>query len=200
MSLPIAYDSVTKKVQLDENAKFDENRDLQLEIDQLNTLMKDYVSINSDVPPLPTPQSFTKNLSLMVKKMHTSATNLMKQGKFRDASKQYGIALGLAMARPKFENFQLTMSEAIICLIGRCDALIMDKDFLAAYQDAEILSQLAAGVPESHLRKGVCELKLGNALEAKADFERGLCFKPDHTKLQQHLKLAEDVIRKENGD
>ncbi|VEU23089.1 DEKNAAC104120 [Brettanomyces naardenensis] len=200
MSLPISYDATSKKVKLLDDVKLSENRDLESEVEQLNTLVKDYINTNSDVPGLPTPQAFTKNLSLMVKKMHASSTNLMRQKKFKDAAKQYSIALGLALARPKFENFQLTMSEVVICLMGRCDALMMEEDWLSAYQDAEILCQLAAAVADNHLRKGICELKLGNALDAKADFERGLCFKPGHEKLKEHLKIVERVIAEENGE
>ncbi|KAF6015304.1 hypothetical protein HII13_000240 [Brettanomyces bruxellensis] len=200
MSLPITYDPVSKKVHLAEGYNASENELLEKEISQLNTLMKDYVNTNSDVPALPTPQAFTKKLSLLVRNMHTGAANSMKQKKYKEAAKQFDLALGLATARPKFENFQLSMAEVIICLMGRCDALMMDKQWLAAYQDAEILCQLAAAVPESHLRKGVCELQLGHPLEARTDFERGLCFKPGHAKLEMHLKLAQAAIDEQNGE
>lgn len=200
MSLPISYDPTTKKIHLADGYKPSQNKDLELEISQLNSLMKDFVNTNSDVPPIPTPQSFNKNLTLMVRKMNLSATNLMKKHKYKEASKQFGIALGLATARPKFESFQLSMAQVIFCLMGRCDALMMDKQWMKAYQDAEVLCQLAAAVPENHLRKGVCELKLDMPLKAKADFERGLCFKPDHVKLQKHLELANDVLAQRNGE
>lgn len=192
----LQYDPTSKKLSTAPGA----DSQLIAETDQLNSLVKDVIAANADVPPAPAPQNFSKNMSVMVQKMHTSATNHMKQRKFKDAAKQYGIALGLALARPKYENFQLSLSEVIACLMGRCDAFMMSQDYMSGYLDAELLCQLAPTVPDNHLRKGICELKLNNILDAKTDFERGLCFKPGHAKLQEHLTLAESIIAAENGD
>lgn len=102
--------------------------------------------------------------------------------------------------RSKFESFQLTLPEIIICLLGRCDAYTQSKDYLNAYLDSEILCQLAANVPDNHLRKGVCNLNLGNLLNAKTDFERGLCFNNKHPILLKMLQTVNELIDFENGD
>ncbi|KAG7833801.1 hypothetical protein KL943_003909 [Ogataea angusta] len=200
MSLPLVYDSASKKVSLAKDTSAAAYGDLQLEIAQLNTLIKDYVNANVDVPPLPTRENYTKNLSMMIKKMHESAAASMRTKKYADAAKQFGVALGLAAARPKFENFQMTVSEVLICLVGRCDANMMLENWLDAYVDAELLCQLAANIPENHLRKGVCQMKLGNLLAAKSDLERGLCFNPSHSKLAEELKNVQRLIDEENGE
>lgn len=200
MSFPILYDAASKKILLGNDALISENRPLQFEIDQLNSLIKDYINTNAEVPPVPSKENFTKNLSMMVKKMHESSVLLMRQKKFTEASKQFTIALGLALARSKFESFQLTLPEIIICLLGRCDAYTQSKDYLNAYLDSEILCQLAANVPDNHLRKGVCNLNLGNLLGAKTDFERGLCFNNKHPILLKMLHTVNEFIDYENGD
>lgn len=198
--LPISYDPTSKKISINESVPLNASKDLQIEISQLNTLYSDFIKLNAEVPPLPSPESFTKNLSLMVKKMHESAVALSRQGKFDEAVKKFDIALGLACARSKFEAFQGTMPEILICLMGRCDAYNNSKQFEKALQDAEILVLLGSTIPDNHLRRGISNLNIGNLLTAKSDFERGLAFNSKHPILIKLLTITTQLINEENGD
>lgn len=198
--LPISYDPTSKKVSLQDTVSLSTSKDLQLEISQLNTLYSDFIKVNGDFPPPASKETFTTNLSVMVKKMHESATGLMRQRQFSEAAQKFEIALGLASARSKFESFQATMPELLICLMGRCDAYTNAKMYVEALQDAEILVLLGGTIPDNHLRRGICNLNLGEFLAAKSDFERGLAFNPKHPILLKLLDICQKVISEENGD
>lgn len=198
--LPITYDATSKKISLDDSVPLSSSKDFQLEISQLNTLYADFIKSNAEFPPPPSKEAFTKNLSVMVKKMHESAVLLMRQKQFNDAAKKFDIALGLASARSKFESFQATMPELIICLMGRCDAYTNAGMFADALEDAEILVLLGSTIPDNHLRRGICNLNLGEFLTAKSDFERGLAFNSKHPVLLKLLDICNKLIDEENGD
>lgn len=199
-ALPITYDTVSKKVSVDETVPLSHAASLKLEVSQLNTLYSDFIKANSDIPPLPTKEAFTQNLSVMIKKMHESAAKLMQQRQFADAAKKFDIALGLACARSKFEAFQATLPEIMICLMGRCDAYNNSNDYSKALQDAEVLILLGSTIPDNHLRRGIANLNLGEFVTAKSDFERGLAFSPNHPILLKLLSIANNVISEYNGD
>lgn len=199
-ALPITYDPISKKVALSETVPLSHAKDLQLEVNQLNTLYADFIKINGDIPPPPTKENFTTNLSMMVKKMHESATALMRTRKFDEAAKQFNVALGMALARSKFESFQGTMPELIICLIGRCDAYNNSNRYVEALQDAEVLVLLGSTMPDNHLRRGIANLNLGELLAAKSDFERGLAFNSQHPLLIKLHSMCTTLIAEENGD
>lgn len=198
--LPINYDATSKKVSLDETVPLSSSKDLVLDVSQINTLYADFIKANCEIPPPPTKEAFTTNLSMMIKKMHESATGLMRARKFEEAAKQFDIALGLASARSKFESFQATMPELIICLMGRCDAYNNCKQYSAALQDAEILVLLGSTIPDNHLRRGIANLNLGEFLTAKSDFERGLAFNSKHPILLKLLDICLKIIDEENGE
>ncbi|CDK24686.1 unnamed protein product [Kuraishia capsulata CBS 1993] len=200
MTYPISYDSTTKKVTLDDDVSASQYKDLQVELSQLNTLTSELVSNGGDVPPAPSKESYNKSLSAMTKKMHEAAVSSMKTQKFADAAKQFGLALEMASRRAKFESFQLTIPEVAVCLNGRCDANLMAGNFLDAYNDAEILTNIMPNVPDHFLRKGVAARNLGRLVDAKAEFERGLCFNESHPKLQAELQNIVVKIAEENGE
>ncbi|ODV94329.1 hypothetical protein PACTADRAFT_51184 [Pachysolen tannophilus NRRL Y-2460] len=198
--LPITYDSTTKKISLTEDVSKSEWKDLQLEITQLNTLAAELISANTDIPKAPTPQSYNKHLSALMKKMHDSAVKSMKEKKYPEAIKQFSVGMEMNFRRPKFESFQMTLQEFIIFLIGRSEAYYLNGDYIDSFNDADLLCSLAASVPESHLRRGLSNFKLGNLIEAKSDFERGLSFNQDHKKLKEELENILKEISKQNGE
>lgn len=198
--LPIKYDPTSKKVFLQETVPLSTDIDLQTEISQVNTLYSDFIKVNAEIPPPPSKESFSMNLSAMIKKMHLSATEMMRKGQFKEASKQFDIALGLASARSKLEPFQPTLQEVMICLMGRCDAYNNCHMYVEALQDAEVLILLGSTIPDNHLRRGIANMNIGELLVAKSDFERGLAFNAKHPILLKLLTMCNTLIGEENGD
>lgn len=198
--LPIKYDPTSKTISLEESVPLSSTKDFQIEVSQINTLYSDFIKTNSELPPPPTKEAFTQNLSMMVKKMHESAVLLMRQKSFEEAAKKFDIALGLASARSKFESFQATLPELMICLIGRCDAYTNAGFFVEALEDAEVLILLGSTIPDNHLRRGICKLNLGDFVTAKSDFERGLAFNSKHPILLKLYDICKKLIDEENGD
>ncbi|ODV64575.1 Sec63 complex subunit SEC72 ASCRUDRAFT_29573 [Ascoidea rubescens DSM 1968] len=204
--LPIAYNSVTKKVELDkpghrdlENVIWDDAHLTLLETDikQLNELTQNLISLNQDVPesPMPSPQ-----LSIMVKKFHANGLKAIKEKKFQDAVKMFSLGLNLAVKRNKWETFKVTINEVTNLLNGRCDSYILLNDWPRAQQDADLLLNLQVNTFENFSRRSLCFLKMGLLDECKADLERGLAFFPNNLMLKNQLKIAEAALIEFNGD
>lgn len=196
--LPIEYDAVSKSVAV--GAAEGGARDLPLEVAQLNTLYKDLIQTNKDVPPAAGKETHTAQLSQMVQKMHMAAGALMKSQQFDEAAHKYTLALGLAMARSKFESFQMTLPEVLVCLIGRCDAYTNARKFDLALQDVDVLCLLGPQIPDNHLRRGIAHVNLGMLDDAKVDIERGLSFNAKHPILLKMEGIVRQMICEENGD
>lgn len=198
--LPISYDPIAKIVAISDEFPLSQAQDLPLEVSQLNSLYKDLIQTNKDLPPPPSKDTHTKQLSQMVHKMHQAAGALMKAQQFDEAAHKYSLALGLAMARSKYESFQMTLPEVVVCLIGRCDAWTNARKFDLALQDAEVLCLLGPQIPDNHLRRGIANTNLGQLEDAKVDIERGISFNGKHPILLKMHSILLEIIAEENGD
>lgn len=202
--LPISYDSKTKTVVWESTPQYPQvdAGDLALEVAQVNALLKDLRALPAavPVPPPPSKEAHSQQLSQMVHKMHQAASALMKSQQFGEAAHKFTLALGLAVARSKFEPFQMTLPEVLVCLIGRCDAYTNARQFALALQDADMLCLIGAQIPDNHLRRGIAHTNLGLLHEGKVDIERGLSFNAQHPILQKMHAIVLQMIKEQNGD
>ena len=195
----ILYDSKSKKLTLDpEVAK--PSPALKLELDQLNTITQELINQGSDVPPVPTPENFNKDLSKMIKKLYDGGVQSFKMGKFEDSVRQFSIGIEMIYRRPKLESFAGTIQELSKFLMSRCDAYLKTKQYLQAYNDVDLLLNMQMNAPDNFLRRGVANYFLGNYELARADYQRGLAFDENHPRLQHELTICLDKILEENGD
>ncbi|KAK6201548.1 uncharacterized protein RJT21DRAFT_120603 [Scheffersomyces amazonensis] len=198
MSVAISYDPKTKKLVVPEDA--DISSELKLEIDQLNTLTQEIIANGSDVPPVPTPENFNKDMSKMIKRLYESGVQAFKSGKFQDSAKQFSIGIEMILRRHKFESFQGTLQELSLFLMSRSDAYLKTKEYLKAYNDSDMLIGMMMNTPDNFLRRGVANFFLGNYEAARADYQRGLAFDENNDRLQAELTIVLDKILEENGD
>lgn len=199
MSVSLRYDAKTKNVVLPAEIEHLVPQ-LKLDIDQLNTLTHEYIAIGSDVPPPPGPETFNKDLSKMIRKLYESGVQSFKQGKFQDSAKQFSIGIEMISRRHKFEAFQGTLQELSLLLMSRADAYLKTRQYLQAFNDADMLLGMMMCTPENFLRRGVANFFLGNYEAARADYQRGLAYDENNERLLTELDICLDKILEENGD
>ncbi|GEQ72629.1 hypothetical protein JCM33374_g6316 [Metschnikowia sp. JCM 33374] len=173
---------------------------LDLEIEQMNTLIAELVGITAQVPPVPSVETFNKDMSKMIKKLYEGGVSSFKQGKFIESAKQFSIAIEVVNRRNKYEPFQGTLQELSLLLMSRADAYLKCKEYLKAFNDADMLLNLMMCTPDNFLRRGVANYFLGNYEDARADYQRGLAFDEKNERLVKELEICLDKILEENGD
>lgn len=199
MNVPLGYDSKTKKLMLPPDAGKVVPQ-VQLEVDQLNTLTKELLDIKSDVPPVPTPETFNKDMSKMIKKLYEGGVQAFKQGKFEESAKQFTVGIEMISRRHKFEAFQGCLQELGLFLMSRSDAYLKTKNYLGAFNDSDMLIGMMMVTPDNFLRRGVANFFMGNYEDARADYQRGLAFDQHNQRLITELEICLDKILEENGD
>lgn len=195
----VAYDPKSKTLSLPE-AQVADHHDLKLDLDQLNTLITEVIGCGADVPPQPTQDNFNKDMSKMIRKMYEGGVQAFKQGRFQESVRQFDIGIGMICKRQKFEAFQGTLQELSLFLMSRADAQLKTKQYLGAFNDADMLLGVLMNSPENFLRRGVANFFLGNYEAARADYQRGLAFDEDNPRLLTELEICLDKILEENGD
>lgn len=199
MEFDIRYDPKTKGIVFSQEPEYP-NPALNLEIDQLSTLTTELVGINDQYPPKPTGETFNKDLLKMIKKLYEGGVQSFKQEKFVDLAKQFTIAIEVINRRNKFEAFLATLQELSLLLMSRADAYLKCKEYLKAFNDADMLINMMMVTPENFLRRGVANYFLGNYEDARADYQRGLSFDEGNERLLTELDICLDKILEENGD
>lgn len=199
MELEINYDAKIKGLVLAEDPE-DVDPRLQHDLDLLNTLCTELIGLAAPIPPKPTPETFNKDLSKMIKKLYEGGVQSFKQGKFVESAKQFTIAIEVVNRRNKFEAFQGTLQELNLLLMSRADAYLKCKEYLRAFNDADMLIGMMLCTPDNFLRRGVANYFLGNYEDARADYQRGLAFDENNERLITELNICLDKILEENGD
>lgn len=199
MDFDVRYDPKIKGLAL-ENATEPIDANLKQDLDQLNILCTELIGLSAPVPPKPSQETFNKDLSKMIKKLYEGGVQSFKQGKFTESAKQFTIAIEVVNRRNKFEAFQGTLQELNLLLMSRADAYLKCKEYLKAFNDADMLIGMMLCTPENFLRRGVANYFLGNYEDARADYQRGLAFGENNERLITELNICLDKILEENGD
>lgn len=153
----VAFDAATKKVSFtDESLEGLDPAEQEKAVEAtrlVNELMTELVACDSDVPPPPN-QLSPKVTSALIK-LHASGVRALASKKPEEAVKLLSTALEMGLRRPRWESTMKTLDEVANCLVPRCDAYIMMKDWSKAYADVSMLSLIKAGDPGNHFRRGV---------------------------------------------
>ena len=199
MIVQLSYDAKSKQISVDPEA-FKLAPQLEIEISQLNALTAELIANGADVPAPPTPETFNKDMSKMIHKLFEAGVQSFKQEKYEDSVKQFTIGINMITRRHKFELFQGTLQELSMFLMSRTDAYLKTADYMAAFNDADMLLGMMICTPDNFLRRGVANYFLGNFEAARADYQRGLAFDPNNARLMTELETCLDRILEENGD
>lgn len=199
MNVSVVYDPKSKTLSMPDQAAA-VLPDLKLDLDQLNNLTAEVIACGADVPPQPTQENFNKDMSKMIRKLYEGGVQAFKQGKFQESVRQFDIGIGMICKRQKFESFQGTLQELSLFLMSRADAQLKTKQYLQAFNDADMLLGIQMNTPDNFLRRGVANFFLGNYEAARADYQRGLAFDENNPRLITELEICLDKILEENGD
>ena len=199
MNVPVVYDPKSKTLSMPDQAAA-VLPDLKLDLDQLNTLTAEVIGCGADVPPQPTQENFNKDMSKSIRTVRQGGPEAQKQGKLRESVSQFDIGIGMICKRQKFESFQGTLQELSLFLMSRADAQLKTKQYLQAFNDADMLLGIQMNTPDNFLRRGVANFFLGNYEAARADYQRGLAFDENNPRLITELEICLDKILEENGD
>lgn len=164
------FDPATKNLSVVEGSTQDwseqDQTDYAYEVENLNTLSKQLVGFNGDIPP--PGNQINGNLSKQIDKLRETAIRDAKLGKHTEALKLLSMALEMALRRPLWESVQFQMGQIVGILNDRCDLYIKTNQWANAYADTHILTTLQPGEWSNFYRKALCLRKIENYHEAKA--------------------------------
>lgn len=126
MEFAISYLPKEKRLHIAEQTASFEPK-LKEEIDQLNTLIGEFIANGSDVPPVASLENFNKDVSKVAKKLLDGGVAAFKAGKYDESVKQFSIGIELISRRCKFEAFQGALQELSLFLMSRTDANLKKK-------------------------------------------------------------------------
>lgn len=199
MSISISYNNTTHALSLLEEGARD-FPGIADQLRQLNILTAEIAPLGAKVPPVPTPQTFDKDKSKMIMKLYESGLKAFQAAKYHEAAKQFTVALEIVMRRVKFDLCQGTFAELALLLTGRADSYLKTGEYVAAFNDADMLVGMMMVNPDNLLRRGVANFFLKRYEDALADFNRGLAFDESHERLKAEVELCKKAILAEKGD
>ncbi|KAJ8102135.1 TPR-like protein [Lipomyces tetrasporus] len=167
--LPIIFNEVTKHVALSEQ---DLTPSRAKEIHELNSLYRDLVALNADVPP--PPNQINGRLNDQVRKLKDAGNASYKKSQYSDAVRMYSLAIEMALKRPPWEASGFAREELSVLYSNRAQAHMSTGAWGDAMVDADTAIYLKRNFPKAHYRKGKCLQHMGRLHEAKAAYELGL--------------------------
>lgn len=166
---------------------------------QLTALIAELEAVGG-TPPVPGPETFNKQLLAMIRKMYESGAKQFQSDKIPEALRLFEVGLEMAVRRARFEPFRILVADMSMFLMLRADLNLKAQNYLAAFNDADLLVAFTPSVPDNHLRRGVANYFLGNFEAARVDYQRGLAFDPTNARLKAELEVVERRLLEENGE
>ncbi|KAK9240865.1 TPR-like protein [Lipomyces kononenkoae] len=167
--LPIIFNEVTKHVDLPPD---EVTPSRAKEIQELNSLYRDLVALNADVPP--PPNQINGRLNDQVRKLKDAGNASYKKGQYSDAVRMYSLAIEMALKRPPWEASGFVKEELSVLYSNRAQAHMSVSAWGDALVDADTAIYLKRNFAKAHYRKGKCMQHMGRLHEAKAAYELGL--------------------------
>lgn len=146
---PISYDESARKVSIAKDASLtpEYKKELQIELDKLNSFAKEMVACPGSIPP--PPNEANRNLAIQVAKLRDSGAMQFKAGKPQEALTQINMALDMALKRPLYEATGAAIADVSEVLAYRCDINMVLGNWAAAYADAELLCLIKPQIPRT---------------------------------------------------
>lgn len=191
---PITYDESAKKVTIEKGAELtpEYKKELQIELDKLNSFAKEMVACPGAIPP--PPNEANRNLSIQVAKLRDSGAMQFKAGRPADALAQINMALDMALKRPLYEATGAAIADVSEVLAYRCDIYMVIGQWANAFADAELLCLIKPQVPQNYLRKGKCLQTATKYLDAKQAYQSGLMYAAEDPILKGALAEVEALL------
>ena len=171
--IPLQMDSQTKAV----SSPNQSSTVLQEEVNQLNTLHRSLVGLETpnSVPPPPVPVDPKR--SAQVVKLREAGNTAFRKGEHENAIRMYSLALEMALTRRAWEPANLVREETSGLYANRAQAYMAMQSWPEGSVDAECSVEMKrSGNAKGWWRRSKCLLEMGRLEEAKQAVARGLEF------------------------
>ena len=168
------------------------SRVLQEELNNLNSLHKSLLNLESPVPPPPIPVNPKRSANIT--KLRESGNGEFRKGKHAEAIKFYTLGLQMALTRPPWEPSGLVRDEVSGLYANRAQAHMALSNWVEGSVDAEAsVEAKKAGNAKAWWRKGKCLMEMGRLEEAREWVGRGLEMEGNEADL---VGLLKDIEKK----
>lgn len=171
------------------------SRALNAELEQLNTLHRSLLTIESPSgappPPIPVNPKRTANVA----KLRDSGNGEYRKNKYAEAVKFYTLGIQMALARPLWEPAALVREEVSGLLANRAQAHMALQNWAEGAVDGEAsVEARRVGNAKGWWRRGRCLVEMGRLDEAREWVKRGLEVEGEEAELVGLLKEIEGKI------
>lgn len=174
LSLPIMMDPQSKAIQ-PIGGGASASRSLQKELDNLNTLHRAILQMESPFPFPPPPVPVIPKRSAAVAKLRDTGNDLYRKQKYPDAAKHYSLGLQAALARPLWEPSQLCREEVATLYANKAQAEMAMRNWPQGAVDAECsVDAKRMGNAKAWWRRAKCLLEMGRLEEGRDWVIKGL--------------------------
>jgi translocation protein SEC72 len=190
--LPLEMDPSTKSISASHSA----GNALNAELAALNALHRSLLNVETPTGTPPPPVPVNPKRSAQIGKLRESGNAEFRKGKHDEAVKLYGLAIGMALARPAWEPSGLVREELSGLLSNRAQANMAQQNWPEGAIDAEASVEMKKiGNAKGWWRRGKCLLEMGRLEEAAQWVKQGL----ELEATEQDLVQLRDEIEKRRG-
>jgi len=180
--LPLQIDPQTKSIGAHPSQS---SRALDAELEQLNSLHRALLSLEtpSQIPPPPVPVNPKRSANIT--KLRESGNNEYRKGKHGEAVKFYTLGLQMALQRPPWEPQGLVREEISALYANRAQAQMAMHNWPEGALDAEAsVEAKRVGNSKAWWRRGKCLMEMGRLEEAVEWVGKGLEMEGEEAELQ----------------
>lgn len=196
MDSTITYNLNSKQIAVAEDIEKDES--LLINIDQINRLTTSLVGTTN---PNFTPEPNGELTKIITGLFDNGMKNATQNKKLPEALKSISLALEMSQRkRAPWEAFALQLQELQFMLRQKIDLQLVQKKFLDAIQDLDMLLNTGLIHSDVFLRKTDALLQLKQWEKARIECERGLAMDPTNPKLNALMIQCVRCLGEYNGD
>lgn len=184
--LPLQMDPQTKAI-----SAYPTSPALQRELDELNTLHRNILTLETpgQTPPPPVPVNPKRSAHLT--KLREGGNASFKKGQYAEAAKMYTLAIEVGLQRPPWEPSQLVREELSALYANRAQAYMSLQGWAEGAVDAETSVDLKrVQNAKAWWRRGRCLVEMGRVKEAHLWVVQAREFEPQEPDL---LNLAREI-------
>ncbi|KAF2259585.1 hypothetical protein CC78DRAFT_536953 [Lojkania enalia] len=188
--LPLEMDATTKAI----SAQGTPSNALAAELQNLNTLHRALLSVDTSTGTPPPPVPVNPKRSAQIGKLRESGNTEFRKGNHAQAVRLYSLAIDMALGRPLWEPNGLVREEVSGLLSNRAQANMAQQNWAEGAVDAEASVEMKrVGNAKGWWRRGRCLVEMGRLEEAEQWVLQALEFESTEGDL---LGLREEIEKR----
>ncbi|RCI12368.1 hypothetical protein L249_0415 [Ophiocordyceps polyrhachis-furcata BCC 54312] len=194
--IPLYMDPTSKLIKTTQPS-----RELNAELDQLNSLHRALLSLDpchNGVPPPPFPVNPKRSGNIT--KLRDNGNVEYRKGRFAEAIRLYTLGIQMALSRPPWEPAALVREEISGLFANRAQAHMALRNWPEGAVDAETsVEARRVGNAKGWWRRGRCLVEMGRLHEAREWVKSGLEVEGEEAELVALLKEIDTAMEKRKG-